>query len=211
MSRYTEAVKLQKELAPTVVTRDAFESIETVCAVDVSYKGCVANAAAVIMDARTMEVLEHATATTRVKIPYVPGLMMLREAGPVMSVLRRLKRNYDVLLVDGNGQLHPRRFGLACYLGVTLGKPAVGVAKSLLCGTVRKDSVILGGRTVARIVRRAEGRRIFVSIGNGISLKTAAKLARSFIMDGQWLPEPLRLADMYSKQVPPGTRAAGKL
>ncbi|SRR5579875_929202 len=203
MSRYTEAVKLQRRLAPTVVTRDSLKSIRTVCAVDVSYREGLANAAAVVMDAATLEVLEHVTSTTKVKVPYVPGLMMLREAGPAMSALGLLKTGFDVLLVDGNGQLHPRRFGLACYLGVMLDKPTVGVAKSLLCGTEKKDSVILGGRTVAKVISGREGRKIFVSIGNKISLGTASRLASSLIARGQWLPEPLRLADMYSKKRAP--------
>ena len=209
MSRYTDAVKLQRRLAPTVVTRDSFASIGTVCAVDVSYREGVAASAAVLMDARTMEVLEHATARTKVEVPYVPGLMMLREAGPAMAALGRLRGGYDVLLVDGNGQLHPRRFGLACYLGVMLDKPAVGVAKSLLCGTVKGDLVILGGRPVARVIKGGGGKRIFVSIGHKISLDTAAELAASLIADGGWLPEPLRLADKYSKEA--SRRANAKL
>ncbi|HJU13884.1 MAG TPA: endonuclease V [Candidatus Nitrosotalea sp.] len=199
MSRYTEAVKLQKKLAPKVITKDVIKKISTVCAVDVAYKDGIANAAAVVVDACTLEVLEHVTCATRIVAPYVPGLMMLRESGPAISALKLLKNRFDVLLVDGNGQLHPRRFGLACYLGMLLDVPTIGVAKSLLCGITKGSFVLLGGKRTAKVLERKKGKKIFVSIGNKMSLRSASRLADSLIMDGRWLPEPLRLADMYSK------------
>ncbi len=201
MSRYTEAVKLQEELAPKVITKDTIKKIQNVCAVDVSYKDKTANAAAVIVDVKSLQVLEYQVSESHVKAPYVPGLMMLRESGPVLSVLKLLKNKFDVLLVDGNGQLHPRRCGLACYLGINLDMPAIGVAKSLLCGKVSGNSVEIDGKILAKIIEKRKGKRIFVSIGHKISLRSAAKLVSSLIKDGEWLPEPLRLADRYSKRI----------
>ncbi len=201
MSRYTEAVKLQEELAPKVITKDTIKKIQNVCAVDVSYKDKTANAAAVIVDVKSLQVLEYQVSESHVKAPYVPGLMMLRESGPVLSVLKLLKNKFDVLLVDGNGQLHPRRCGLACYLGINLDMPAIGVAKSLLCGKVSDNSVEIDGKILAKIIEKRKGKRIFVSIGHKISLRSAAKLVSSLIKDGEWLPEPLRLADRYSKRI----------
>ncbi|MGI0068988.1 MAG: endonuclease V, partial [Nitrosopumilaceae archaeon] len=113
MSLYTNAIKLQQKLASKVITKDRIRKIQSVCAVDVSYKGQDAYAAAVIVDSETLQVLTHVTSRTKVKTPYVPGLMMLRESGPILSALRLLKENFDVLLVDGNGRLHPRKCGLA--------------------------------------------------------------------------------------------------
>lgn len=199
MSHYTTAIKLQEKLARKVITKDRIKKIQRVCAVDVSYKGQSANAAAVVMDAKTLEVLDHVVSKNHVKTPYVPGLMMLRESGPVLSVLKFLNENFDVLLVDGNGQLHPRKCGLACYLGIVLGKPTIGVAKSLLCGEVTKDTVKLDGKILGKIIEKRKGKRIFVSIGNNISLKTAVKLVESLIREGEWLPAPILLADKYSK------------
>ncbi len=199
MLHYTKAIKLQEKLAAQVITKDTNRKIQNVCAVDVSYKNNTATSAAVIMDAKTLTVLEHKVSKSQIRMPYVPGLLMLRESGPVLSVLKMLKTKFDVLLVDGNGQLHPRRCGLACYLGITLGMPTIGVAKSLLCGKKTSDSIELDGKILAKVIEKKRGKKIFVSVGHKISLKSAARLAESLITEGEWLPEPLRLADRYSK------------
>ncbi len=199
MSRYTDAVKLQEKLAPQVIADDKFKKLRTACGVDVSYRGQDAHAAAVLADMKTLEVLKHVKTRTKVKIPYVPGLMMLREAKPALSAIKSLKEDYDLLLVDGNGRLHPRRCGLACYLGILLDKPTIGVAKSLLCGKISDKFVTLGDEIVGSVIEN-NGKKIFVSIGNMISLKTATKITKSLVKEREWMPEPLRLADMYSKE-----------
>jgi deoxyribonuclease V len=199
MSRYEKTVKLQEKLAPKVITKDTIKKVRKACAVDVSYKGDTASAAAVVMDAKTFEILDYAMSKTRVKTPYVPGLMMLRESGPVLSALKLLKEKFDVLLVDGNGQLHPRKCGLACYLGIVLNKPTIGVAKSLLCGEIVKDTIKLDEKILGKIIEKKKGKKIFVSVGNKISLKTGVILVKSLIRKGEWLPQPMLIADKYSK------------
>lgn len=196
---YDTVIKFQERLACKVVTKDKIKEIKSICAVDVSYKDQSANAAAVIVDAQTLQVLERTVSKTHMNIPYVPGLMMLRESGPILATLKLLKENFDVLLVDGNGQLHPRKCGLACYLGTLLKKPTIGVAKSLLCGQIVGNGVKLNGKIVGKIIEKKKGKKIFVSIGNNISLNTATKLVKSLIREGKWLPEPIFLADQYSK------------
>jgi deoxyribonuclease V len=114
---------------------------------------------------------------------------MLREAGPIMHTLGMLKNDYDLLMVDGHGLLHPRRCGLACYVGVTLDKPTIGVAKSRLCGTVRSDCFVeVGGEILGYAINR-----LYVSVGHRISLKTAIAIVEEFGT------QPLRLADVNSK------------
>jgi len=201
MSHYANAMKLQEKLASHVITKDTIKKIRSICAVDVSYKGQDANAAAVVVDAKTSEILRHITSRTKVRTPYVPGLMMLRESEPILSVLKSLKENFDVLLVDGNGRLHPRKFGLACYLGIVLDKPTIGIAKSLLCGKIVGNFVKLDDEILAHVIEKKKNKKIFVSIGNKISLDTAVKITESLIREGEWLPEPLRLADRYSKTI----------
>ena len=199
-TNYADAVNLQKRLALWVTTEDSIKKIRNVCAVDVSYKDKLANASAVIMDAKSLDLIECVTSKTKIKAPYIPGVMMLREAGPVISVLNLLRNNFDVLLVDGNGQLHPRRCGLGCYIGIIVNKPTIGVAKSLLCGKIRRGWVELDGKRVANIIQKKKDKRIFVSVGNKISLRTATRVVDLMIREGQWLPEPSRLADRYSKK-----------
>lgn len=190
-----EAIKQQKEIAKKVVAKDVHGGIRLVCGVDVSYRQGVAYCSAVVTD-MDLNVVKHAGTKSKVKQPYIPGLFILREAGPILRTIKHL--DYDLLLVDGHGQLHTRRCGLACYLGMVADKPAIGVAKSLLCGTVGDDNYVeLGGEPLGY---RLEGRKsAYVSVGHKVSLDSAIAIARRLTKKGEWLPEPLRLADTYSR------------
>ena len=186
------AVKLQKEIAGQVVAYDDFGKIELVCGVDVSYRQGVAHCSAVVTDF-DFNVIEQASTKSAVTQPYIPGLFMLREARPVLCTLERIKR-YDLLLVDGHGQLHPRRCGLACFVGVTLDRPAIGVAKSLLCGKTKGEEIELAGQVLGRLVNG-----LYVSVGHRTSLGTAAGIVKRLAAKSR-MPEPLRLADAMSKK-----------
>lgn len=193
------AVRQQKEIAKKVVAIDDYNDIRLVCGVDVSYRAGVAHCSAVVMDIADLNmVVEQADTKSEIKHPYIPGLFMLREAGPVLRTLKRLKR-YDLVMTDGHGLLHPRRCGFACYVGVVMDKPAIGVAKSLLCGKVKDDNYVeLGGEALGYVVK---GRKnLYVSVGHRVSLESAVALAKSMTKKGEWLPEPLRLADTNSRR-----------
>lgn len=185
---YSDAIKLQKEIAKKVVAKDSFGRIKRVCGVDIAYSGGSAYCSAVVMDGQS--VIESVDTETAVTYPYVPGLLMLRETDPIFHALGMLKSSYDLLMVDGHGLLHPRKCGLACYIGVTLDRPTIGVAKSRLCGTVRPDGFVeLGGE----ILGFAISRKLYVSVGHRISLKTAIAIVKEIGT------KPLRLADVNSK------------
>lgn len=186
--KYGNAIRLQKKVAKKVVSKDDFGEINRICGVDVAYGGNTAYCSAVVMEGQS--VVESVDAETVVTHPYVPGLLMLREAGPVLHALGMLKGGYDLLLVDGHGLLHPRKCGLACYVGVTLNKPAIGIAKSRLCGTVRPDGFVeVGGE----VLGYAFSKKLYVSVGHRISLETAMAIVKELGT------EPLRLADANSK------------
>jgi deoxyribonuclease V len=193
LATYSDAVRLQKEIAKKVVAKDDFDRIDFACGVDVAYSGDVAYCSAVIMD-KNLKLVESVDAQSAVTHPYIPGLLMLREAEPIFHTLKQLKSSFDVLLVDGHGLLHPRRCGLACYVGVALDKPAIGVAKSLLCGSLQKDSYIkLDGETLGYML----GSKSYVSVGHKVSLESAIAIARQFTKGK--IPEPLKIADANSK------------
>ena len=125
---------------------------------------------------------------------------MLRESKPILKTLDKLKNNFDLLYVDGHGKLHPRQCGLACYIGLAIDKPVIGVGKSLLCGKIRSDKKVeFQGQVLGQTLIH-NNKKIFVSIGHKISLKTAVKITNELILPNQWYPEPLRLADKNSKQ-----------
>lgn len=193
MTRHSDAVKLQLEIAAKVVDRDDFSSLENVCAADVAYDSETAYCSAVVMSMQG-KMIEAADSASPIEYPYVPGVLMLRESGPVLRTLGKLKSSYDLLLVDGHGRLHPRRCGIACYLGVTLDKPTIGVAKSMLCGNVQSDgSIELDGE----ILGHAICERLYVSVGHRISLSAAVAIVRE--LGNGAAPKVLRLADENSK------------
>jgi deoxyribonuclease V len=197
---YADAVRLQKNIAKKVVAaKDDFDNICSICGVDIAYSSSsssssnsntAAYCSAVIMDRNMQKLIESVDVQTIVKYPYVPGLLMLREAEPIFYTLRLLKNTYELLLIDGHGLLHPRKCGLACYIGVTLDKPTIGVAKSRLCGRVRPDGFVeLDGE----ILGYAISKKLYISVGHRLTLKTAIVLVKELGI------EPLRLADINSK------------
>ena len=197
-----EACLLQRKLSKKVITKDVLpKKLKSICGVDASYKDWNGQCAAIIFDYIQKKVLESVTSSFKITSPYIPGLFMLRESKPIFNTLQKLEKKYDILLVDGNGQLHPRHCGLACYVGLILDKPVIGIAKKLLCGTVQSDSTIKHNGKVVGVQLTYGKRKIFVSIGNKISLKTAVKIVKNLVEEKNWYPEPLRLADMKSKSV----------
>lgn len=173
--------------------------------VDVAYddERDVVAAAAVALDADTCEVLEETTAVGRVAFPYVPGLLAFREIPTVLAALGRLERTPGLVVCDGYGLAHPRRFGLASHLGVLTGLPTIGVAKNPFAfrheppGPRRGDSSPLldGDEEVGRALRTRDGvKPVFVSVGHRVSLDGAcAHVLR--LTRGYRLPETTRRAD----------------
>ena len=199
-----DAIKLQQQMAKDVVKHDVInqQKIKNICGVDVSYRGNKAFSCAVVVERKSLAIVDSACNESSVENPYIPGLLFLREAEPILTVLEKLVHVYDLLMVDGHGLLHPRRFGVACYIGVKVDKPTIGIGKSLLCGNVveRNGSQIVQfhGKKLG-IVLKTTSKPIYVSIGHKISLRTAVKLVKE--VTKYRIPEPLRLADINSRQM----------
>ena len=198
-----DAIKLQQRMAKKVVKHDVIDQqkIKHICGVDVSYRGNRACSCAVVVERKSLAIVDSTCNESRVENPYIPGLLFLREAEPVLAALEKL-HDYDLLMIDGHGLLHPRRFGIACYIGVKVNKPTIGVGKSLLCGNVveRNDSqiVLLDGKKLSMVLK-TNSKPIYVSVGHKISLRTAAKIVKE--VTKYRIPEPLRLADINSRKM----------
>ena len=201
MSIYSEVIELQKEIAKNVIAEDTLhKKIEHICGVDVSYKKNTAYCSAVIMKKNNLEMIESVNAKSVVRHPYIPGLFILRESEPILNTLKLLKNQFDLLLIDGHGLLHPRKCGLASYIGVLIDRPTIGVAKSLLCGSIKKDQFIEYDDTVLGFtIKKEDKKQIYVSVGHKISLATAIRIIKNLIKNEEWIPEPLRIADLNSK------------
>ena len=205
-----EARAVQEALRHRVVaTTPSGFSPRTIAGVDVHFSrdGRTAFAAAVRLDARTLDLQESALAARPVSFPYRTGFLSFREVPVALAALCLLREMPDLVMVDGQGLAHPRRFGLACHLGVLLDLPTIGVAKSRLLGSYTEPGPGPGDWTpledkaeiVGAVLRSKRGcRPLFVSIGHRIELATAVALVGSTIARHR-LPEPTRLADLLSR------------
>ena len=204
-SLYANIIKLQEQLAKKVVLEDEFDKeIEFVCGVDVSYKKGIAHCSAVIIKKNSLEIVEIVKSKSNIEYPYIPGLFILRESKPILHTLKLLKNTFQLLLIDGHGILHPRRCGLASYIGIITGNPTIGVAKSLLCGTLQADNFVKYNKDILGYAIKKEGKTkkkmIYVSLGHKISLRTSIHMVRSLTKKDELIPEPLRIADISSKE-----------
>ena len=205
------AAAIQRELAERVEAKaPAGFAPRIVAGLDAAFpKGgreCVA--AAVAWDVRERRVLEERVVRRPLTFPYVPGLLSFREAPAVLAALAELETPVDALLCDGHGLAHPRRFGLACHLGVLTGIPAVGCAKSVLVGAHGDVALPRGsegplehrGERIGTVLRtRDRVRPVFVSIGHRMDLESAVGLVLACAI-GFRLPEPIRRADRLVSQ-----------
>jgi deoxyribonuclease V len=183
---------------------------ETIAGLDVSYEAGTRRAAAsaAVLDMATLEVKESAVVHGEASFPYVPGLLAFREVPLLLEALGRLRRGPEVLVCDGYGVAHPRRFGLACHIGVLTGLPTFGVAKTPFVGEFsglgfergESSSLVERGEVLGRAVRTRTGvKPVFVSVGHRISLDEATCLTLCLSRRYR-IPEPIRIADALSRE-----------
>nr|WP_306671185.1 deoxyribonuclease V [Endozoicomonas sp. SESOKO1] len=200
-----EAKAMQTTLASQVIQRDDLPEITRVAGVDVGFEdnGQVTRAAIAVLAFPGLELLDYTIARVPTQMPYIPGLLSFRECPAILAAIGRLRIPPDLLLCDGQGIAHPRRFGVACHLGVITGLPAIGVAKSRLCGTSDTLSEEKGARVelwdhdevIGSVVRtRSATRPLYISIGHRISLNTAVHYVEACLTRYR-LPETTRWAD----------------
>jgi deoxyribonuclease V len=177
-----EAIIIQNKLASLVSQQSSVpEEIQYLAGADGAYDNQRASGAAVLIEYDTLNPIETTTARVRVEFPYIPGLLSFREGPVVVRVLRKLKHKPDVCIVDGHGLAHPRRLGLACYVGLITNLPTIGVAKSRLFGTqVGETLVDTEGNVIARVLK-FNRKSLYVSVGHKVSLEDATRIVKHCI------------------------------
>lgn len=202
-----EAVAIQRRLAAEVDSTDGIAGRAAyVVGTDISPPDANGDVigSAVVMRLPGLAVVEVACAQGRPRFPYVPGLLSFREAPLIMAALECLKHAPDFLIADGQGLAHPRRFGLACHLGVLTGLPAIGCAKSVLVGRYTEPSEAVGSWTflkhrdepVGAALRTRRGvKPLYVSVGHKVDLESAIGRVLT-CCSGYRMPEPTRLAHL---------------
>ncbi len=198
-----EQLKLAKKFNPHEKIK--FEDVKFVAGVDSAFfskngkEYCVC--IITVFDFNKLELVEERHSITKVKFPYIPTFLSYRELPGFKAALKKLKTKPDVFLFDANGILHPFKIGFATHAAIVSGIVSIGVAKSLLCGTMKRDHVYLNNEKVAFVIKRKNFKPLFISQGNNISLKTAIKIVKKCFKDEKArLPEPIRMADAISKR-----------
>jgi len=199
-----EAIEIQHRLASQVRFIAMKKKPKIIAGLDCAFSkdGKRIFASAVVIDLSDFSVIETTTATRKVDFPYIPGFLSFREAPACIDAIEKLKTTPDVFIVDGQGFAHPRRFGIACHIGVLVDKPTVGCAKSRLIGTFDEPGRLKGNYSqlldekepIGAVLRtRTDVKPVYVSVGHRCMLEDAISIILECTTRYR-LPEPSRLA-----------------
>ncbi len=205
---YDEAIAIQKELSSKVVAQNGFSNIKTVAGADLAIlkdqKKLVCGI--MVFSYPDLREIERVSEIVDEEFPYIPGLLAFREGPAIIKAYNKLKNKPDILILDGQGLAHPRAFGIACYVGVLLGIPAMGIGKKKLYGDYKEPENMPGsyesllskeGKQIGVALKtKQKTNPVFVSVGHKIDLSTSVKVALTCTR-GYRVPEPTRLADKY--------------
>ena len=197
-----EACQIQNELRNQVISQDRFGDIKTVAGVDLGFKKDIARASVVVLSFPELQLIDGVLVESPVPFPYIPGLLSFRETPPLLKAFDQLNTEPDLIIADGQGIAHPRRFGIASHLGLILDRPTVGCAKSRLWGRHKQPNDEAGsieylydkGEIIGAAVRtRSNVNVVYVSVGHRISLDSAIRLTLACCRRYR-LPETTRYA-----------------
>ena len=201
-----EAIAIQQQFRKEVITQDQLEEpVQFVAGVDMGFEasGTISRAAVAVLSFPSLQLQESAIARRPTTFPYVPGFLSFREIPAVLDALEKISTIPDLILCDGQGIAHPRRFGIACHLGLIVDIPTIGVAKSLLIGNHQEVSEERGswqplvnrGETIGAVLRtRVKTKPLYISSGHRVSLSTAIEYVLRCTPKYR-LPETTRIAD----------------
>ncbi|PHM62744.1 deoxyribonuclease V [Xenorhabdus ishibashii] len=205
----TKALRQEQiEKSRLVIHHDAFSTSLTprfIAGADVGFEksGMVTRAAIAVLQYPSLELVEYQIARIDTVLPYIPGLLSFREYPALIAAWKKLSLRPDLMMVDGQGIAHPRRFGIASHFGVLVDIPTIGVAKSRLCGEHALVGEVQGNRQPLMdhgeqigVVLRSKKRcnPLYISLGHRISTDSAVFWVEQ-CMKGYKLPEPTRWAD----------------
>lgn len=204
-----EAIKIQKDLKSNISLKKSFSKIDKIAGADVSYYKNKMIAGIVILKFPQLDIIEKKSSVSSVNFPYIPGLLTFREGPSLLEAFKKIKTTPDVILFDGQGIAHPRRMGIATHLGLFLGKPTIGCAKSRLSGIYtsvgeeKGDYALLkeGEEVLGAVLRtRRRVKPVFISPGHKIDLLNSIAVILKCIVKYR-LPVPVREAHIFVNQI----------
>ncbi len=198
----TNKLKLEQlKLAKKILLKKGFEDIKLIAGCDQAYFQNKIISAVAVLNYKDLSVAELKYTIQDVKFPYISGYLSYRESPVILETFNKLKKEPDLILVDGNGILHPRKIGLASHLGLILDKPTVGVAKNLMLGDEKDDKIFVENEPRAIIMKtRNFAKPIYVSPGHLVTLTNSLEIVKHCLR-GSKLPEPLKVAHNYANKI----------
>lgn len=193
----------QKKLAKLVSLKDSAElsNIERVAGIENVFVKNKIISAVIVMDSN-FEVIEQKYFIEKIKFPYIPGFRAYRELPAMIFVLNMLEEKPDVVFVKGAGVLHKHGLGIASHLAIAVNLPCIGVADSLNFGEVKGEDILLDEKVMGKALKTKEGANpVYISPGGMICVKTAIEIAKKFTKEFHKMPEPLREAKKYAREV----------
>jgi len=206
-----QAAAIQHKMRSRVIKEDRLKTIHRVAGVDVGFEdnGKITRAAIAVLDFPSLDLHVVSTERCETKFPYIPGLLSFRELPTVLKAINKLDELPDVFLCDGQGYAHPRRFGIACHLGVLTNRPSIGIGKTRLIGQFKSvpnergawQPLIDKNEIIGAALRtRVNVKPVYVSVGHLITLETAIDCVMKCTTQYK-LPETTRQAHKYASQV----------
>ena len=196
-----ELKKEQVKLAPKVVLRDGFTSVKTIGGMACQQAGNKLIGCVVVCEYPSLKFIEKKTYVLANPLPYHPGYTAYREMPALMEAYNQLEEEPDVILVQGEGVLHPRRIGIAAHIGLALNKPTIGVQDALLLGKVEKGKIIAFNEIMGfEIKTREHSNPVYVSPGHLVSLGAVLQIITGAICYPHKMPEPIHIAHKIAKK-----------
>jgi deoxyribonuclease V len=206
-----EAILLQEKLRNKIIEKDSFAKIKIIAGADITLErdGNNGIAGVVVYSYPELKKIERVYCEGEIKFPYIPGLLSFREAPLIIKAFKGLKTKPDILILDGQGKAHPRRFGLACHVGLLLDLPTIGCAKSRLVGEYNEPGKAKWNasklydhkETIGMVLRtKTNVKPVYISVGHKISLNGAVKIIKQ--TTGQYrIPIPTRDAHIFVNEL----------
>ena len=194
-------IKEQESLAKKLVLKDEFEDTNLIAGASSIYSHDSIISSIIIFDKKQKKVIEKKFSVEKATFTYHKDFISYRECPNLMKAFHMLRTKPDVMFVEGDGILHPRRMGLASAFGLFTDLPTIGVNSSLLFGKREGDAVYDNKEILAKLLETKQNAKpIFVSQGHKISLSTALEITKEQLQ-GHKLPEPLYLAHKYATKI----------
>ena len=191
----------QIKLAKKIIFTDQFEKIENIAGIDYIYTEKEVICSIVVLDYKTLDIIEKTYAIEKQNMPYIPGFLSYRVASITTKAIEKLKTKPDIMIISANGVMHPRKIGAASAIGLFTDIPTIGVTKKPLCGEEIEDGVYLDKDIIGKkIETKDKAKPVYVSQGYKISLKTTLEIVKD-MLKGHKMPEPLYLAHKKGNKV----------